>query len=45
MTNLGFVMQKNFGLRYHIIHEYYNISDENIWRIIMIHLPNLKFEV
>jgi len=33
------------GLRNQIIHAYDNISDENIWGIIIIHLPKLKTEV
>lgn len=33
------------GLRNQIIHSYDNISDENIWGIIINHLPNLKDEV
>jgi len=33
------------GLRNHIIHSYDNISDENIWGIIINHLPKLKIEV
>jgi uncharacterized protein with HEPN domain len=37
--------KKIVGLRNQIIHAYDNISDENIWGIVMIHLPNLKFEV
>jgi len=37
--------EKIVGFRNQIIHAYDNISDENIWGIIMIHLPNLKIEV
>ena len=33
------------GLRNQIIHGYDSVSDENIWGIIMIHLPRLKEEV
>ena len=33
------------GLRNQIIHGYDSISDENIWGIIMIHLPKLKQEI
>lgn len=33
------------GLRNQIIHAYDNISDENIWSILAIHLPKLKLEV
>jgi len=33
------------GLRNQIIHGYNSVSDENIWGIIMNHLPNLKIEV
>ena len=32
------------GLRNQIIHAYDNISDENIWSIILKHLPKLKIE-
>ena len=37
--------RKIIGLRNQIIHGYDNISDENIWSIIINHLPNLKLEV
>lgn len=37
--------RKIVGLRNQIIHAYDNISDENIWGIIMNHLPNLKTEI
>ncbi|TKB96951.1 HepT-like ribonuclease domain-containing protein [Pedobacter cryophilus] len=33
------------GLRNHVIHAYDNISDENIWSILINHLPKLKIEV
>ncbi len=33
------------GLRNQVIHSYDNISDENIWSIIINHLPELKTEV
>ena len=33
------------GLRNQIIHGYDSVSDENVWGIIMIHLPKLKEEV
>lgn len=33
------------GLRNQIIHSYDNISDENIWGIIINHLPILKSEI
>ncbi len=33
------------GLRNQVIHAYDNISDENIWAIIVSHLPKLKVEV
>jgi len=33
------------GLRNQIIHSYDNISDENIWSIVINHLPNLKIEI
>jgi uncharacterized protein with HEPN domain len=33
------------GLRNQIIHAYDNISDENIWAILLKHLPILKKEV
>lgn len=37
--------KKVIGLRNLIIHAYDNISDENIWAIILKHLPLLKVEV
>jgi len=33
------------GLRNQIIHGYDSVSDENIWGILMIHLPKLENEV
>jgi uncharacterized protein with HEPN domain len=33
------------GLRNQIIHAYDSISDENIWAIIINHLPSLKVEI
>ncbi len=33
------------GLRNQVIHAYDNISDENIWSILINHLPKLKLEV
>jgi uncharacterized protein with HEPN domain len=33
------------GLRNQVIHAYDNISDENIWSILINHLPKLKIEV
>jgi uncharacterized protein with HEPN domain len=33
------------GLRNQVIHAYDNISDENIWSILINHLPKLKVEV
>ncbi len=33
------------GLRNHIIHAYDNISDENIWSILINHLPLLQSDV
>lgn len=33
------------GLRNQVIHAYDSISDENIWSILIIHLPKLKSEV
>jgi uncharacterized protein with HEPN domain len=37
--------RKIVGLRNQIIHANHIISDENIWGIIMNHLPNLKAEI
>lgn len=33
------------GLRNQVIHIYDNISDENVWSVIINHLPKLKAEV
>ncbi|WP_026957146.1 HepT-like ribonuclease domain-containing protein [Algoriphagus vanfongensis] len=33
------------SLRNHIVHAYDNISDENIWSILINHLPKLNKEV
>ncbi len=33
------------GLRNQVIHAYDNISDENIWSIVINHIPRLKKEV
>lgn len=33
------------GLRNQVIHAYDNISDENIWSILINHLPKLKADV
>lgn len=33
------------GLRNQIIHAYDNISDENIWSILINHLPKLETEI
>ena len=33
------------GLRNHIIHSYDSISDENIWAVLINHLPVLKKQV
>ncbi len=37
--------QNIVGLRNQVIHAYDNISDENIWAILVNHLPNLKADV
>ena len=37
--------RKIVGLRNQIIHSYDNISDENIWGILINHLPGLKSEI
>ena len=37
--------QSIVGLRNQVIHAYDNISDENIWAIIVNHLPKLKEDV
>ncbi|MGF1635870.1 MAG: DUF86 domain-containing protein [Cyclobacteriaceae bacterium] len=33
------------SLRNQVIHAYDNLSDENIWAIIINHLPKLKSEI
>jgi len=33
------------SLRNHVIHAYDSISDENIWSILINHLPKLKSEI
>jgi len=33
------------GLRNQVIHSYDNISDENIWSILINHIPKLKTEI
>ncbi|WP_339867684.1 HepT-like ribonuclease domain-containing protein [uncultured Algoriphagus sp.] len=33
------------GLRNQVIHAYDNISDENIWSILINHLPKLKADI
>ncbi len=33
------------GLRNQVIHAYDNISDENIWSILINHLPKLRVEI
>lgn len=33
------------GLRNQVIHAYDNVSDENIWSILINHLPKLKIEI
>jgi uncharacterized protein with HEPN domain len=33
------------GLRNQIIHGYDSVSDENIWGIVLIHIPKLKKEI
>jgi uncharacterized protein with HEPN domain len=33
------------GLRNQIIHAYDSVSDENIWSIVINHIPNLKKEI
>ena len=37
--------QNIVGLRNQVIHAYDNISDENIWAIIVNHLPKLKEDI
>ncbi len=39
------ISKSNIGLRNQVIHAYDNISDENIWSILINHLPELKTEV
>lgn len=36
---------KIIGLRNQIIHAYDNISDENVWSVLIKHLPLLKQEI
>lgn len=33
------------GLRNQVIHAYDNVSDENIWSVLINHLPKLKIEI
>ena len=33
------------GLRNRVIHAYDNVSDENIWAVVITHLPRLKKDV
>jgi len=33
------------SLRNHVIHAYDNVSDENIWSILINHLPKLEIEI
>lgn len=33
------------GLRNQVIHAYDNISDENIWSILINHIPKLRSEI
>ena len=37
--------QAIIGLRNHVIHSYDNISDENIWSILISHIPTLKVDI
>jgi uncharacterized protein with HEPN domain len=37
--------RKIVGLRNHIVHAYDNVSDENIWGIIINHLPRLRQDI
>jgi uncharacterized protein with HEPN domain len=37
--------RKIVGLRNHIVHAYDNVSDENIWGIIINHLPRLRVDI
>jgi uncharacterized protein with HEPN domain len=38
-------VKKIVGLRNQIIHAYDNISDENIWSIVIKYIPHLKTEI
>lgn len=33
------------ALRNHVIHSYDSVSDENIWSVVINHLPKLKAEI
>ena len=33
------------ALRNHLVHAYDNVSDENIWSILINHMPKLRTEV
>jgi len=37
--------RKIVSLRNHIVHAYDNVSDENIWGIIINHLPRLRVDI
>jgi len=37
--------RKIVSLRNHIVHAYDNVSDENIWGIIINHLPRLRVNI
>lgn len=37
--------QAIIGLRNHVIHSYDNVSDENIWSILISHIPTLKVDI
>jgi uncharacterized protein with HEPN domain len=37
--------RKIVNLRNHVIHSYDSVSDENIWAIVVNHLPSLKKDV
>ncbi|MEO6348892.1 MAG: HepT-like ribonuclease domain-containing protein [Aquaticitalea sp.] len=37
--------QAIIGLRNQVIHAYDSISDENIWSILINHLPKLKLDI
>ena len=44
----GFTVEEAYrivGLRNQIIHGYDSISDENIWAILVNHLPKLRIEI